>query len=96
MEKDRMKGSVRHTLESLVTHEFVSMYDESNPKSQSIKINRNGILAGDILTETTTLKNPRKYKKWSLDWYFLYYLAGLLLIFQVIKLVVELVQELWK
>jgi hypothetical protein len=95
-EKDRMKGSVRHILESLVTHEFGTVYDDSNPKSPSIKINRNGILAGDILTETNNLKKPRKYKKWSWDWYFLYYFAGLLLAIQVIKGAIELVQTFWK
>jgi hypothetical protein len=42
------------------------------------------------------LKNPRKYKKWSLDWYFLYYFAGLLLAIQVIKGIIELVQAFWK
>lgn len=91
-----MKNSVRHILESLVTHEFGTVYDDSNPKSPSIKINRNGILAGDILTETNNLKNPWKYKKWSLDWYLLYYFAGLLLVIQVIKSLVELVQMPWK
>jgi hypothetical protein len=95
-ERDRMKGSVRHIIESLITHEFASLHDDSNPKSPSIKIDRNGILAGDILIETNNLKNPRKYKKWSWDWYFLYYVAGLLLAIQVIKGIIELVQAFWK
>lgn len=89
-ERDRMKGSVRHILEALITYEFGSMVDNTNPKNPLIRINRNGILAGDILTETDNLKNPKKYKKWSLDWYFLYYAAGLLLTIQVIKGIVEL------
>ncbi len=94
-ERDRMKGSLRYIIESLIIHEFASLHDDSNPKRPSIKIDRNGILAGDILIETDNLKDPGTYKKWSLDWYFLYYFAGLLLAIQVIKGIIELVQTFW-
>ncbi|SRR5260221_601507 len=79
-ERDRMKGSVRHILESLPTHEFGEVYDTTNPKNPLIKINRNGVLAGQILIETKNLKKNYRYKRWAWDWYFLYFLAGLLLV----------------
>lgn len=90
-EKDRMKGSLRHILESLPTHEFGDVFDNSNPKEPRIKINRNGILAGQILIETKNLKKTCKYKKWTRDWYLLYYLAGFILIIQMVKGLIELI-----
>ena len=92
-ERDRMKGSVRHILEGLTTHEFGSVYDNSNPKNPLVKINRNGILAGQVLIETQNLKKLKMFNKWSRDWYFLYYLAGLLLTVQVIKGIIELMES---
>jgi hypothetical protein len=90
-EHDRMKGSVFHILESLPTYEFGS--PKSNPAYRvDMIINRSGILAGEILIETNNLKNPQKYQRWSRDWYFVYYLAGILLAIQVVKGIVELVK----
>ena len=92
-ENDRMKGSARHILEGTTTHEFGELVDDTNPRNPRIKINRNGILAGQVLIETKNLKKTFKYKKWSCDWYLLYFVAGLLLVFQVLKVLVELIQK---
>lgn len=95
-ERDRIKGSLRHILESLPTHEFGEVFDNTNPKEPRIKINRNGILAGQILFETNNLKKTYKYNRWTLEWYFLYYLAGFILITQMAKGLIELINLVFK
>lgn len=96
-EKGRLIGGSRHILESLVTHELAILYDYSNPKNPRIKINRNGILAGQILIETNNLKSTGKYKRWQWDWWFLYFGAGLLLALGVLNAAVQLLKTLfWK
>lgn len=91
-EKEKLQGRVSYILESLSVHEFGS--PKSIPeKKLDMKINRNGILAGEILMETNNLKNLRKYKRWSWDWYLLYFLAGLILTIQFLKGFVELIQK---
>lgn len=92
-EKKRLVGSSRHILEGLLTHEFGNLYDNSNPKNPAIKINRDGILAGQILFETKNLKNPKLYNKWIWDWWVIYWATGLLIIMQLLKLSVEFYKE---
>ena len=92
-EKNRLSGSVSHILESVSVHEFGS--PKSNPAHRiDMVINRNGILAGEILIETMNLQNTKYYKKWSWDWFLLYYLAGLLLAVQTLKVLLDLVKGL--
>lgn len=91
-EKKRLKDSFSYILQSLSIHEF------GNPKSipedrVDLIINRNGILAGEILVETKNLKRVNEYKLWVLDWYLLYYLAGLLITIQVLKGLEEVFQK---
>jgi hypothetical protein len=93
-EGERMMDSARHILESLITYEFGTVYDNSNPKNPQVKLNRNGILAGQILVETKNLISTDRYQKWSFDWYLLYWSAGLLLFFQVIKALIEIIKEI--
>ncbi len=93
-ENDRMRGSARHILESTTTHEFSEVVDNSNPRNPRIKINRNGILAGEILTETKNLKKYRKYEMWGLDWWILYYCAGLLLVLGLLNASIQLIKTL--
>lgn|SRR3989344_6167940 len=94
-EKKRMEGSVSHILESLSTHEFGS--PKSIPEQRiDMKINRNGILAGQILIETDNLKKLWRYKKWTFDWWLLYFIAGLLITTQMLKGAIELINLLLK
>jgi len=87
--RDRMAGSLTHILQSLSVHEFGT--PNSIPENKvDLVINRNGILAGEILIETNNLKNQGKYKRWTWDWYLFYYFAGLLLVIQVVKGFIEL------
>jgi len=91
----RLKGSVSHILESLSVHEFGT--PKSIPENKlDMKINRNGILAGDILIKTKNLERKWQYEKWSWDWYFVYYIAGFLLFLQTLKVVSELIEKLIK
>lgn len=89
---EKVQGSIPHIMESLPIYEFGVLDQGSDPKNPSLKINRNGILAGEILTKTNNLKNTREFKYWQADWYLLYYLAGLLLTIQVIKGAIELIR----
>lgn len=92
-EKTRLENSVSHILRSLEVHEFGMA--ESIPASKiDLVINRNGVLAGQILLETNNLRKPKKYKNWSNDWWFIYYTAGLLLFLQFVKVVVEIIKEI--
>ncbi len=84
-EKERLQGSARHILDSLPVHEFGTLENSSDPKQPRVTINRNGILAGEILIKTKGLINTREYEKWKWDWYLLYWLTGLLLVVQVMK-----------
>lgn len=95
-EREGIIYQAQYITTSLVTHEFATLYDDSNPKNPRIKINRNGILAGQILIETKNLTQVSKYKRWSWNWYLLYYLAGLLLAVQVLKGFTELILLWWK
>lgn len=95
-ERESIINQAQYITGSLITHEFATLYDDSNPKNPRIKINRNGILAGQILIETKNLTQVSKYKRWSFDWYLLYYLAGLFLAIQILKSVTELVLLWWK
>ena len=82
-----MDGSLTHILQSLVVRGYGS-YDHI--EKINLIINKDGILAGQILIETNNLKNTLTYKKWSWDWYFLYYMAGVLITIGVIKGLVDL------
>lgn len=84
-ERVRMKGSLRYILESLPTHEFGLLVDDSDPKNPSVKINRNGILAGQILTETNNLKTPIMYQAWIFIWWIVLGGATLILINQSLQ-----------
>ena len=95
-EKNRMQRSVLHILESLPIHEFGEVYDNTNPKNPRIKINRNGILAGEILMETNNLTKPSKYKRWSYDWWFLYYIGGLLVVAELVSALLHIAKEIQK
>ncbi len=92
-EKTRLEGSASHILRSLEVHEFGKA--ESNPAYKiDLVINRNGVLAGQILLETNNLRKYKKYKRWSRDWWFIYYVAGFLLFLQFVKVVVEIIKEI--
>ena len=78
-----------HIIRTFPVREFGDLLDKDDSR---VRINRNGILAGKILAETNNLKNTRDYRMWTGDWHLLYYLAGLLLVIQVLKGFVELVK----
>ena len=88
-EKVELEPSVSHILGCLITHEFGCSV--SNPAQRlDLKINRNGILAGRILVETKNLKKPGVFKKWTWDWWLIYYVAGLIIVGQLLKLCIDL------
>ncbi len=82
-EKERIKGSARHILESLPVYGFGDPGEVVNPKEPSVKINRNGIVAGRILVETNFLENTWwRYNFWIIVWWFVLGMAGIILISQ--------------
>lgn len=93
-DKKRLEGNEPYILDCLVTHELAELHDSSIPTQPSVKINRNGILAGQIIIETKNLKETSQYKRWSIQWFLLYGIAFTLLIVQVINGLVELVCKL--
>lgn len=84
-DKIRMDGSSKHILESLPNYGFGEFVGTADPRNPSVRISRNGILAGKILKETNGLKNKWKYEVWIVLWWILLGIAGLILISQVIS-----------
>lgn len=93
-ENDRMRGSARHILESLTTHEFGNLVDNSNPRNPGIKINRNGILAGQILIETNNLNNPMMYQAWIFIWWIVLGGATLILLNQSLRALFDILKSI--
>lgn len=81
-------GQRYQVLKNLEIHEFAKKSDVKKTGYWVI-INKDGILAGEIIRETKNLKNLWKYKLWVMDWYLLYYAAGLLLVVQAVKALFE-------
>jgi hypothetical protein len=90
--KERMKGSLKHILESLPVYGFGDLVSTADPKTSSVRINRNGILAGRILAETNSLTNTWKYRIWIFIWWLILITAGVLLLTQTIIAVKSLFQ----
>lgn len=95
-DKQRLLGNVTDILESLAVHGFGERTDVIGRHNVQLRININGILAGQILAETNNLKINYKYRIWTYDWLLLYYSAGLLLVIQVIKGMIELFDKISK
>lgn len=91
-EHERMKGSARHILDSLPVHEFGELEEGINLKTSSVKINRNGILAGRILTETNFLNNNWAYNAWTLAWWFVLGAGAIILFIQA----ATSIKSLWR
>ena len=71
-ERKRLVNSCPHILESLPVYGFGNQGPSADPTQPSVKINRNGVLAGRILVETNFLKNTLwKYQIWILIWWFI-------------------------
>ncbi len=86
-DKKRMYNSAKYILESLPSYgfgEFVVTADTSNP---SVRISRNGILAGKILKETNSLKYIWKYQIWTILWWIFLGAAGVILLSQTLAAV---------
>ncbi|HWA52336.1 MAG TPA: hypothetical protein VG895_04770 [Patescibacteria group bacterium] len=82
-ERNRLVNSCSHILQSLPVYGFG---DEDPNSNQSVKINRNGVLAGRILVETNFLKNTwLRYKVWIVVWWIILIAASVILISQVIS-----------
>jgi len=89
-ENHRMQPSARHILDSLPVHEFGDREENPDPKISRIKINRNGILAGRILTETSLLEETRQYQIWTSVWWIVLGAAALILLAQALNAVVDI------
>lgn len=84
-ERERIQGSARHILESLPVYGFGAVGDSPDSKQPSIKINRDGILAGRVLAETNFLKNTWwRYNSWILSWWVVLICGAIILLSQVI------------
>lgn len=84
-ERKRLVYSCPHILESLPVYGFGDQGPSPDPKQPSVKINRNGVLAGRILVETNFLKNTWwKYQVWIIIWWFILGTAAIILISQTI------------
>ena len=88
-EKAELTGATfrTHIIQSLPVHEFGDFLgDENSP----VRINRNGILAGVVLTETNFLNKRWKYQVWIYVWWFILGAAGLILLSQTFAAVKNL------
>lgn len=56
-EKEEYLRNGRHIVESLLTHNMATLDRYADEKNPRIKINKNGILAGQILAETNNFQN---------------------------------------
>lgn len=84
-EKKRIQGSARHILESLPTYGFGEAGESPDPKQPSVRINREGILAGRVLTETEFLKNTWwRSNFWTIVWWIVLAATAIILTSQVI------------
>ncbi len=94
-EKERIQGSARHILESLPVYGFGEVGDAPDPKQPSVKINREGILAGRVLTETKFLKNTWwRSNIWTIVWWVVLTASALILISQVITAIKSISLEI--
>lgn len=85
-EKERIQGSSRHILESLPVYGFGEVGDSPDPKQPSIKMNRDGILAGRVLRETNFLKNTWwRYNSWVVAWWVVLACGAIILFSQVLS-----------
>jgi hypothetical protein len=84
-ERKRLVYSCQHILESLPVYNFGDQGLSPDPKQPSVKINRNGILAGRILVETNFLTNTwLRYNSWIIAWWLILASAAIILFSQVI------------
>lgn len=84
-ERKRLVDSCAHILESLTVYGFGEQGPSPDPKQPSVKINRNGVLAGRILVETNFLKNTWwRYQIWVFVWWLILVVAAIILISQTI------------
>jgi hypothetical protein len=90
-ERDELKGSSRHILESLPVYEFGELQVDSEVKNPRVKINRNGILAGRILRETKSLRNTHSYDFWIVLWWAVLLAAAVILVSQTCSAIRDLV-----
>ena len=91
-ERQRIQGSARHILESLPVYGFGEAGDSPDPKQPSVKINRDGILAGRVLTETKFLKNTWwRYNSWTLAWWIVLFFGVIILFSQVVSALKNLI-----
>ncbi len=85
-ERKRLISSSPHILESLVVYQFGDEEENSTSKNPSLRINRNGVLAGRILVETNFLtKTFFRYKIWIYIWWGVLSLAAIVLIAQAFR-----------
>lgn len=86
-EKIRLRNNLRHILDTIPVHEFGHYEDTADPRSPSVKISRNGILAGEILLQTDFLKKTWRYKIWTFLWWIILGAAGVILLSQTLSAV---------
>src|SRR5258708_1819341 len=87
----RLQSQAEQILQSIVVREFAEQ--TGNPASKyQLRINRDGILAGQILKETKNLKKPWRYRQWTIDWWFAYYAAGILLALGIVKTFLDIIK----
>lgn len=70
-----------HIIRSLSVHGFGDFLDD---ESSPVRINRNGILAGAVLTETDFLNKRWRYQVWIYAWWLILGAAGLILVSQTV------------
>ncbi len=84
-ERERIQESACHILENLPVYGFGESGDSPDPKQPSVKINRDGILAGRVLAETNFLKNTWwRYDSWIFAWWLVLFCGAIILFSQVI------------
>lgn len=85
-ERTNLYGSSRHIIESLPIHDFGINQRSQNPKNPSVKINKNGVLAGKILIKTRSLKkNISRYNFWIIIWWLVLAFAAIILLSQTLS-----------
>ena len=82
-ERNTMVYSCRHILESIPVYGFGQAILTSDPKKPSVKIDRNGMLAGRILIETNFLNDTFwRYGVWVILWWVVLVSALIILLSQ--------------
>lgn len=83
-ERKRLVYSCPYILESLPVYGFGDQGPSPDSKQPSVKINRNGVLAGRILAETDFLRQTWRYKIWIVIWWLILGTAAIILVSQTI------------